>query len=495
VRMAPLAYPALPAVLVEAKTALSRCFVHLERYGDSEREAMAAIATCRSTPALAKSHQLAAALNALAFGLCKEKKYLRAEQAAEEALQISERKLGPSGVTVPAALAALADAVEGQAVAQWDKELREKMLDLRKRAHELEQSLHGEKHFRTAERQLELGRGIILTGRVADGEGVLRQGLSNYSKSLGATHPAVLDTRANLAVLLKVQGKTFEALSMDQALLKDLIANEGTEHIKVAAQHHQLGSSYVEQGMPTEAEPEFREALRIREKVHGQVHKEVASTLSRLADLASFRKDYEEAEKLMKRVLTIDREVLGKDSHQLWDDLGELMDLYTVQQRFDEAALTFQVLLEDWGKAFGKDSLQYSYGLRRLASIRFKQAKDAESISLLEQALAIVEKVQGVNHLRVGEITHTLAFAEYYRQGHEKTESYLRRTILLYKKWETDQHITPPALNIVLEDYSSIMGTMKAGEEVIRERLVKLKKGEDPGPWKPADPASAIGRI
>jgi tetratricopeptide (TPR) repeat protein len=60
----------------------------------------------------------------------------------------------------------------------------------------------------------------------------------------------------------------------------------------------------------TEAEPLYRRALAIDEKVLGPDHPEVANTLNNLAVLLEARGDYTEAEPLYRRALAIDEKAL-----------------------------------------------------------------------------------------------------------------------------------------------------------------------------------------
>ncbi|MFC2032217.1 tetratricopeptide repeat protein, partial [Chloroflexota bacterium] len=67
------------------------------------------------------------------------------------------------------------------------------------------------------------------------------------------------------------------------------------------------------QGLYKEAEPLYKRALEIREKVLGPEHPDTATSLNNLAGLYNDQGLYKEAEPLYKRALEIREKVLGPE--------------------------------------------------------------------------------------------------------------------------------------------------------------------------------------
>ena len=86
-----------------------------------------------------------------------------------------------------------------------------------------------------------------------------------------------------------------------------------------------------------EAEPMFKRALAIFEKVLGREHRGVAMSLNGLAQLYVTTGHYEEAESMFKRAIAIFEEALGPGHLKTREALANLSALDQVQDRDREA--------------------------------------------------------------------------------------------------------------------------------------------------------------
>src|SRR5262249_30056439 len=88
---------------------------------------------------------------------------------------------------------------------------------------------------------------------------------------------------------------------------------QGQAEIDQAASLNRQGQQYQEQGRYKEAEPLYRRALVIYERVLGPNHPDTATILDNLAALYQMQGRYGAAEPLVKRSLAIREKVLGPD--------------------------------------------------------------------------------------------------------------------------------------------------------------------------------------
>ena len=163
-----------------------------------------------------------------------------------------------------------------------------------------------------------------------------------------------------LAVVLDAYSRRIVGWSMATTLAKQLV----------------LGQR--EQGRDAEAEPLFRRALAIHEKVLGPDHPTVAANLNNLGAVYFSEGRYGEAEPLFRRALDIQERALGHDHPDVAKTLNNLAGSDIVAQHYDEAS------------------------------------------SLLEQALSILEKSVGPDHPDIAQIRSSLAMiqlSQMFKQG------------------------------------------------------------------------------
>src|SRR5947209_2003532 len=155
------------------------------------------------------------------------------------------------------------------------------------------------------------------------------------------------------------QGNYAQAVQWAQEALRAAEATFGSEHINVATSLNALAVLYKDQGKYAEAEPLFRRALAIWEKVrgsgkyaeaeplyHGALavreralgagHLDVANLLNNLAQLCAAQGRYADAEPLYQRSLAIREKTLGSEHSFVADSLNNLAGLYKAQGKRSE---------------------------------------------------------------------------------------------------------------------------------------------------------------
>jgi tetratricopeptide (TPR) repeat protein len=131
--------------------------------------------------------------------------------------------------------------------------------------------------------------------------GELLQTALREAEKFGADDPRLAITLHNLANLAATQGKTAEAEPLYRRALAILEKIRGPEHTQTAMARLGLADLLAAQGNDVEAEADYRGALRAFEKVLGPAHPIVLTTLERYAALLRRAGRTAEAEQLEAR--------------------------------------------------------------------------------------------------------------------------------------------------------------------------------------------------
>ena len=143
------------------------------------------------------------------------------------------------------------------------------------------------------------------------------------------------------------------------------------------------------------AEPLFRRALDISERVLGKDHPETATSLNSLAKLLVVKGDFAGAEPLFRRALDIDERVLGKDTPNTAVSLNDLAKLFAIKGDYAGAEPLFRRALDIHERVLGKDHPDTATSLNNLALLLDSKGDYEGAEPLYRRALAIYEKVLG----------------------------------------------------------------------------------------------------
>ena len=150
-----------------------------------------------------------------------------------------------------------------------------------------------------------------------------------------------------------------------------------------------LAEAYRAQGKYAQAEPLYRRALSIDEKVLGLGHPDTATDLNNLATLYFNQDRYAEAEPLYQRSLAIREKVLGPEDPNVASCLNNLAGLYQAQGQYAEAEPLLQRSLAIWEKALGTEHPLVAASLENYAALLRKTDRNEEADRVEERAKAI----------------------------------------------------------------------------------------------------------
>ena len=155
----------------------------------------------------------------------------------------------------------------------------------------------------------------------------------NIWRGNGINNLAVL--YGNQANTLTENGQTTEAsAAYDRmiAMLNEVIPlwtkEFGTTNANISNPLQSRGEAYARKDQPEKAEPDLREALRLRLKFVAPKHPAIATTKNSLANVLVAQRKYPEAEELLLSALQVRTETLGPDHPSTARNLNALAALY-----------------------------------------------------------------------------------------------------------------------------------------------------------------------
>jgi tetratricopeptide (TPR) repeat protein len=155
--------------------------------------------------------------------------------------------------------------------------------------------------------------------------------------------------------LAQRMGDLTAAVSFQEATLTLVTSALGPDAPEIATALNNLAFTYGSLARYVEAEPLYRRAIEIDEKVLGKDHRSVAIRYDNLAVLLWEQGRYDQAEPLYRRAIEIDEKVLGKDHPDVARTYNNLALLLVAQGKYDRAEPLYRRAIEIDEKALGKD--------------------------------------------------------------------------------------------------------------------------------------------
>ncbi len=235
---------------------------------------------------------------------------------------------------------------------------------------------------------------------------------------------AALNTRINE---LDRAGRYSEAIPLAQRLLANLEKARGPYDRDVAGALNNLAQLYGDQGKDAEAEPLFKRALAIMEKLNA----DIAPELNNLAALYQRQERYADAEPLFKRALAIREQSLPPGHPELGKYLNNLATLYEKQGRHANSEPLFKRALAIYEKAAGPVHPAVATVLNNLGQVEKVQERYGDAEPLIRRSLAIREKVLGPDHPDVARSLNNLADLYERQRRLADAEPLYRRALLI----------------------------------------------------------------
>jgi CHAT domain-containing protein/Tfp pilus assembly protein PilF len=281
-------------------------------------------------------------------------------------------------------------------------------------------------------------------------------------------------------IRLYFAGRYDEARPLDERVLEIREMILGPEHRDVAASLTVLANIYFLRGEYTKAEPLYQRAAAVVEKVLDPEHPKVGQNLSNLANLYYKKADYAKAEPLYQRAIAIFEKGLGPEHPFTSSVLYNLAHIYDARSEFEKAEQVYQRTLTINEKTLGPDHPKVAQSLNSLSAICYRRGQYTKSEPLLRRALNITEKAFGPEHPEVATITDNLATLYDTRGDIANALALHQRTLNIREKTEGPEH---PEVADSLNDLGVIycdLGDYAQAERLFQRALTIREKALGP---------------
>jgi|GEM_PF-1583986 len=270
------------------------------------------------------------------------------------------------------------------------------------------------------------------SGEMAEAEKIFRAGLHANEAAYGSNHHASVQSRANLANVLRQQARFGEAL---------ILARKNTRILDSSHQQVEPGDFSLADALGMEAsllgvtdqlieaEPILRRALEIAEATHGHAHVAIVSHLNDLASLLQSTNRLAESEVLKRRALAIDEEFLGINHPNIGISLNNLALLLIATKRTEEAERLLLRAVEILEKFSGENHPAVGSALNNLAQLLQDTGRYEEAERMMRRVLDIDESSLGEQHPKVARDLNNLAQILQASDRYAEAEPLMRRAL------------------------------------------------------------------
>ncbi|KAF3076216.1 Nephrocystin-3 [Trichoderma lentiforme] len=277
-------------------------------------------------------------------------------------------------------------------------------------------------------------------GRINEAEVIFKQILQERESVLGAGHISTIETVSNLGVVYKDQGRLDEAESLLKRALQGSEEILEPENASIFNILNNLGLVYIAQGQLDKAEATYLRVLQGQEKSLGPEHTSTLNTVNNLGLVYMGQHQLDKAEAMYKRALEGKEKAWGSDHTSTLETVNNLGLVYKSQFQFGKAEALLNQALQGFKKVLGPEhtsTLSATMGLGMLYTIlsRFTEAE-----ALLQQAFQGLKKVSGPEHTLTLETAKCLGDVYITLDRFDEAEATFQQAFLGFKKALGPEH-------------------------------------------------------
>ncbi len=421
--------------------------------------------------------------NNLAVILARRGKHAEAELMQREVLAKTMAAMGPEDPSVVGRLFNLARTL-------LDLEKHGEAEPLTQQALDLARKLHGDEHPLVAMIECQLGAILRGLGRLPESEALHRHALEVRLRLLGDNHPLTRTSRNGLSATLHDRGvaaSNHGSYAEAEARLREAATlgaqARGDADPAVGNTRANLAHVLKAQGKLEEAEPLFRQALEALS--HGKADNPIHTrhrtfALVDYAVLLHGLGRLEEGERHLRQGVDLERQLLARDpaSREVasrllnalsWlvahlDDLGQVAECEQVARQMLELA----------SKTWGDDGEQVARVLERLTTVLRKQGKHAEAEPNARRALELRKKLHAEDSLEVATAQIVLARILLEQRRAAEAEPLARAGLAIRAEKRAGDWTTHNA-QAILGRALALQGRVAEAEQLLVEACSKLQ--------------------
>lgn len=281
-----------------------------------------------------------------------------------------------------------------------------------------------------------LGKTYHSLGRIDDAESQLRVALERRRADGEDASPGTISCMNSLAMLLIDRAKFDEAGALcDAALAATMRLTDDNDQDREQRETlnalclNTRASLRMETGDAAGALEDLEESLRIRRRIHGERHLDVATCLSNLAALHQSQGRFEDAEVRLQQALSIREERLGDVHPDVATSLNNLAMFHWEQGDYAEAEAGFEKVLAIQKKLLRERHPLVAATLNNLALTMKAMGNVTDAESYYRQAIDVQIEVLGEDHPAVAQTRNNLGILLYARGELESSEKMLRQSL------------------------------------------------------------------
>jgi tetratricopeptide (TPR) repeat protein len=263
--------------------------------------------------------------------------------------------------------------------------------------------------------------------------------------------------------------KPEEAKGKDTTLLRQMLdraaARVDTEPkeqpLIEAGLRRTLGEAYLALGDYSTAEPMFRRALEVRERMLGKENRDTIISVHNLALLLEAKGDYAGAESLYRRTLEVQERTLGKEHPDTLVNINNLAVILQNKGDYPGAEPLFRRALEVSARTLGKEHPNTLVIVNNLARLLQDTGDYAGAKSLFRRALEVTERTLGKEHPDTLATVDNLARLLDVKGDHAGAEPLYRGGLSLRQKQFPDDWRTFASRSLL---GGSLLGQQKSAE-------------------------------
>ncbi|MDB4910418.1 MAG: protein kinase, partial [Gemmatimonadetes bacterium] len=275
-------------------------------------------------------------------------------------------------------------------------------------------------------------------GNFGRADSLLRVALDERKKLLGPEHADVASSLIALGSLRDSQAKYAEAERLIREGLAMSKRRLSPADPVVLTATTALGQLLEDRGAYDQAITVLEDAVRLQ-STDGE-SRDLAETLTELANSHFYAGHYAICDSLNRRVLAMDRRLYGDRHPHVADDLINLgavqleLGHFAEAERFDREALD---ITERW---YGRNHQETASAMTILSRALVSQKRYADAADLLGQALGVQERVYGRVHPRVASTLNELGRVAVSLGQLDTAEAYFQRELGIYRSVYDDKH-------------------------------------------------------
>lgn len=224
-------------------------------------------------------------------------------------------------------------------------------------------------------------------GLYSRAQALLERTVQLFTAALGSDNVETLHTKQRLAWTLFQQGCLAQAESQQRALIEAERRVFGPEHAETIGTMGDLATTLSEEHRLPEAEKLQRDVLDIQKRVLGRQAPYTLASMDNLAATLLYEGRAAEAEKLERETLEIQRRVYGMENLTTIHYMMNETEIKAGMGFLEEAEKMSLSLLDLEHRLIGPDSPEAAETTYNLATMKLKQGKRKEALSLLGRAI------------------------------------------------------------------------------------------------------------